>query len=52
MADGISIQTGVIDDLHRSVIRVSENEKEKEGKTILEQLAAMKYELQHNRKLT
>jgi hypothetical protein len=31
---------------------VTDDEKAKEGKSIIEQLAKMKYELQHNRQLT
>ncbi|KAL2854655.1 hypothetical protein BJX68DRAFT_232188 [Aspergillus pseudodeflectus] len=46
------IVTGAIDDLHRSVADVSDEEKRKEGKTIIEGLAALKYEIQHNRQLT
>ncbi|KAJ5689099.1 hypothetical protein N7462_003491 [Penicillium macrosclerotiorum] len=46
------IITGAIDDLHRSVGAVTDEEKSKEGKSIIEKLAAMKYELQHDRKLT
>ncbi|KAL2786579.1 hypothetical protein BJX66DRAFT_328465 [Aspergillus keveii] len=46
------IVTGAIDDLHRSVADVTDEEKRKEGKTIIEGLAALKYEIQHNRQLT
>ncbi|EGD87835.1 hypothetical protein H112_04305 [Trichophyton rubrum D6] len=46
------ILTGAIDDLHRSVIKATDEEKQKEGKEILHELAALKYELQHGRKLT
>ncbi|EAS30514.3 uncharacterized protein CIMG_05993 [Coccidioides immitis RS] len=48
------ILTGAIDDLHRSLIKLPDHEedKRKEGKDIVSQLAALKYELLHNRKLT
>ncbi|KAH8702546.1 serine/threonine protein phosphatase PPT1 [Talaromyces proteolyticus] len=48
------ILTGAIDDLHRTVSQVpdAENEKQAEGKSIIEELAKLKYEVQHDRKLT
>ncbi|MCJ1371532.1 hypothetical protein MMC20_002750 [Loxospora ochrophaea] len=46
------ILTGAIDDVHRAVGVCSEEEKTKEGKTIIEGLAKLKYELQHDRHLT
>ncbi|OJJ68668.1 hypothetical protein ASPBRDRAFT_33255 [Aspergillus brasiliensis CBS 101740] len=46
------ILTGAIDDLHRSVADVTDEEKRQEGKAIIGDLAAFKYELQHNRQLT
>ncbi|KAJ5908436.1 hypothetical protein N7495_001118 [Penicillium taxi] len=46
------IITSAIDDLHRTVGAVSDEEKQKEGKGIIENLAKLKYELQHNRQLT
>ncbi|KAL1995186.1 hypothetical protein VTN49DRAFT_1373 [Thermomyces lanuginosus] len=48
------ILTSAIDDLYRSVSNVpaAETEKLAEGKAITEQLAKLKYELQHNRQLT
>ncbi|KAL4807779.1 DUF89-domain-containing protein [Aspergillus unguis] len=46
------IITGAIDDLHRTVGDVTDEEKRKEGKSIIEQLAKLKYEIQHNRQLT
>ncbi|EER37529.1 DUF89 domain-containing protein [Histoplasma capsulatum H143] len=44
--------TGAIDDLSRTLFEVTDDEKRKEGKTIVGKLAELKYELQHNRKLT
>lgn len=48
------IQTGAIDDVHRSIgeIDASNDEHVKEGKSIVEQLAKLKYELQHNRPIS
>ncbi|PGH10141.1 hypothetical protein AJ80_07592 [Polytolypa hystricis UAMH7299] len=46
------ILTGAIDDLFRTLNDVTDEEKKGEGKHIVEQLAALKYELQHDRKLT
>lgn len=46
------IITGAIDDVHRTVNDVTDEEKRKEGKAIIEKLATLKYELQHNRQLT
>ncbi|KAL1984461.1 hypothetical protein VTN96DRAFT_9155 [Rasamsonia emersonii] len=46
------IITGAIDDLHRTVGDVTDAEKRNEGKEIIEQLAKLKYEVQHNRQLT
>lgn len=46
------LQTGAIDDVHRTVNDVTDEEKRKEGKAIIEKLATLKYELQHNRQLT
>lgn len=45
-------QTGAIDDLHRATSNASEPEKQEEGKKITSGLAALKYEVQHDRKLT
>jgi len=44
-------QTGAIDDVHRAVSD-AKGEKHTEGKRIIEELAKLKYELQHDRKLT
>lgn len=45
------ILTGAIDDVHRAVSEAS-GDKKTEGKRIIEELAKLKYELQHDRKLT
>ncbi|KAI0847176.1 DUF89-domain-containing protein [Daldinia vernicosa] len=46
------IITQAIDDLYRSVSECEEPEKQNEGKKIIEELARLKYELQHDRQLT
>ncbi|RDL39338.1 putative venom protein 2 [Venustampulla echinocandica] len=46
------ILTGAIDDVHRAVSEAEGEEKRAEGKKIIEQLATLKYELQHDRKLS
>lgn len=48
----ISSQTGAIDDVHKAVSKESDPEKAEEGKKITQGLAALKYELQHDRQLT
>lgn len=45
-------QTGAIDDVHRATSAETNPEKQEEGKKITQGLATLKYELQHNRKLT
>ena len=45
-------KTGAIDDVHRAVTSCEDTEKATEGKSIVEGLAKLKYELQHNRQLT
>ena len=46
------IVTGAIDDIHRAILVSDDETKRKEGKIILEGLAKLKYELQHDRQLT
>ena len=45
-------QTGAIDDVHRTVVACDDEAKRNEGKAIVENLAKLKYELQHNRQIT
>ncbi|PSK53063.1 Protein-glutamate O-methyltransferase [Elsinoe australis] len=46
------ILTGAIDDVHKAVGKATDKDVEAEGKSIISQLATLKYELQHNRQLT
>ncbi|KAF2208523.1 hypothetical protein CERZMDRAFT_101272 [Cercospora zeae-maydis SCOH1-5] len=46
------ILTGAIDDLHKAVSKETDPAKLEEGKKITNELATLKYELQHNRQLT
>ncbi|KAI0871171.1 hypothetical protein GGS24DRAFT_72416 [Hypoxylon argillaceum] len=46
------IITGAIDDTYRTVTECDDGEKLEEGKKIVEELARLKYEMQHNRQLT
>ncbi|KAL8688640.1 MAG: hypothetical protein Q9224_004834 [Gallowayella concinna] len=46
------ILTGAIDDIHRAISTCKDEEKVADGKTIVEGLTKLKYELQHNRSLT
>lgn len=46
-----SQQTGVIDDAYRSVSQCDNTEKRDEGKRIVEELARLKYEVEHDRPL-
>lgn len=46
------ILTGVIDDVHRAIVNIDNETKRKQGKIILQELAKLKYELQHDRQLT
>ena len=48
----LTIETGAIDDVHRAVSETTDESKRTEGKKILEDLAKLKYELQHDRKLS
>jgi hypothetical protein len=48
----LTIQTGAIDDVHRAVSETDDEVKRTEGKRIIEELAKLKYELQHDRQLT
>ncbi|KAK1770718.1 DUF89-domain-containing protein [Phialemonium atrogriseum] len=45
------IITGVIDDAYRSVSQCDDTEKRDEGKKIVEELARLKYEVEHDRPL-
>ncbi|KAH8174436.1 protein-glutamate O-methyltransferase C1393.13 [Sarocladium implicatum] len=46
------ILTGVIDDLHRASAKTTDAEKQTEAKSLIEQVASLKYESLHDRKLT
>ncbi|GAB7357051.1 hypothetical protein MBLNU459_g7871t3 [Dothideomycetes sp. NU459] len=46
------IITGAIDDVHKATSKASDPETEAEGKKIVEELAKLKYELQHDRQLS
>ncbi|KZF22566.1 DUF89 domain protein [Xylona heveae TC161] len=46
------ILTGAIDDVHRATLASKDAEHTKEGKAIIEGLAKLKYEIQHDRQLT
>jgi coenzyme F420-reducing hydrogenase beta subunit len=48
----LTSQTGAIDDIHRAVSQITDEVQRDEGKRIIENLAQLKYELQHDRKLT
>lgn len=45
-------QTGAIDDVYRAIRALDDPEKIQEGKRIVEQIVALKYEVQHDRQLT
>ncbi|KAI9840279.1 MAG: hypothetical protein M1837_001814 [Sclerophora amabilis] len=45
-------QTGAIDDVHRATTATEDEEAQKEGKWIVEELAKLKHELQHDRNLS
>ena len=46
------MQTQGIDDVHRATAKATDAATQAEGKQIVADLAALKYELQHDRKLT
>jgi len=46
------MQTGAIDDVHKAIMKATDREVEAEGKKIVEGIAKLKYEVQHNRQLT
>ncbi|KAK3191871.1 Hairy/enhancer-of-split with YRPW motif protein 2 [Lecanicillium sp. MT-2017a] len=46
------ILTGCVDDVYRSIAQTDNAEKQAEGKKIVEQLGALKYEVEHDRPLT
>lgn len=46
------IITGAIDDVHRTTGAIYNDGPRREGKAIIEALAKLKYELQHDRQLT
>ncbi|EMR69817.1 putative venom protein 2 protein [Eutypa lata UCREL1] len=48
----LSSQTQAIDDMYRSVSETDDAAKQAEGKKIIEELATLKYEVQHDRTLT
>lgn len=45
-------QTQAIDDIYRTITQANDKEKEAEGKQIVEKIAKLKYEVQHDRALT
>lgn len=45
-------QTGAIDDVYRATANAKDESTKKEGKTIVEKLTKLKYEVQHDRELT
>lgn len=45
-------ETGAVDDVYRAISKASDPEKQAEGKNIVEQLGNLKYEVQHDRKLS
>ncbi|EMC97703.1 hypothetical protein BAUCODRAFT_122131 [Baudoinia panamericana UAMH 10762] len=47
-----TIITGAIDDVHKAVSKETNTEKQEEGKRITQAIAALKYEMQHDRQLT
>ncbi|PFH61726.1 hypothetical protein XA68_16447 [Ophiocordyceps unilateralis] len=47
-----TILTGAIDDVYRTTLSTEDAEKQAEGKKLVEQLGCLKYEVQHDRKLS
>jgi hypothetical protein len=46
-------RTGIIDDVYRAVSKCDDNsDKRDEGKKIVEEIARLKYEIQHDREIT
>lgn len=48
----LSAQTGAIDDVHRAILAVTEPTQREEGKRIVEGIAKLKHEIQHDKQLT
>ena len=48
----MSAQTGAIDDVHRAILAVTEPIQRNEGNKIVEGIAKLKYEIQHDKQLT
>ncbi|KAF1730459.1 Protein-glutamate O-methyltransferase [Beauveria bassiana] len=46
------ILTGTVNDIYKTISQTDDAEKQAEGKKIVEQLGALKYEVEHNRPLT
>ena len=46
------LKTGALDDVHRTIVLSTDESKVSEGKAIVAGLATLKYELQHDRRLT
>ncbi|TPX09337.1 uncharacterized protein E0L32_009381 [Thyridium curvatum] len=51
-SSSVDRQTQAIDDAYRSVSQCDDADKRAEGKKIVEELASLKYEVQHDRQLT
>jgi hypothetical protein len=46
------VQTQSIDDVHRTLSKLDDADKVREGKRVIESLGALKYEMLHDRKMT